>query len=402
MKKGWEKKTLAEVAGLKGRIGWKGLTAKEYVESGPLFLSVHSLNYGDFVDFRDAFHITKERYDESPEIMLKKGDVLICKDGAGIGKLGMVGELPDKTTVNSSLLVIRGGEAIITKYLYFSLLSPFFQKIVQDRLQGATTPHLYQRDIATFPVFLPSMPEQEEIVEVLDKAFAAIDQAKANIEQNIANAKELFQSKLNQIFSQKGEGWVVKKLGEMCVVERGSSPRPIKRFVTEDEDGVNWVKIGDTNEDDKYVRSTRQKITKKGAEKSRFVDIGDFILSNSMSFGRPYIMAIQGYIHDGWFVLRLPEDINSDYFWQLLSSPYLKEQFNNLAAGAIVKNISGDLVKKAMIPIPPLTEQHEIYKETETLREMVDSLVINYQTKLDSLDELKKSILQKAFAGELT
>lgn len=102
---GWEEKRLGDVAGLKGRIGWRGLTAKEYVESGPLFLSVHSLNYGDFVDFRDAFHITNERYEESPEIMLQKGDVLICKDGAGIGKLGMLRELPDKATVNSSLLV---------------------------------------------------------------------------------------------------------------------------------------------------------------------------------------------------------------------------------------------------------------------------------------------------------
>ncbi len=77
-------------------------------------------------------------------------------------------------------------------------------------------------------------------------------------------------------------GWELKKLGEACIVERGSSPRPIKNFITEEEDGVNWIKIGDVNENDKYVWSTKQKITKQGAEKSRFVDVGDFILSNSI------------------------------------------------------------------------------------------------------------------------
>ena len=104
MTTGWQTKRLGELAELRGRIGWRGLTAKEYTKEGPLFLSVHSLNYGDYVDFRDAFHISEDRFIESPEIMLQPDDVLICKDGAGIGKLGIVGELPDRATINSSLL----------------------------------------------------------------------------------------------------------------------------------------------------------------------------------------------------------------------------------------------------------------------------------------------------------
>src|ERR1700730_5156330 len=112
MKKGWERKQLGELAELRGRIGWRGLTAKEYTKNGPLFLSVHSLNYGDEVDFRDAFHISEDRYAESPEIILRKDDVLICKDGAGIGKVGIVGGLPDRATINSSLLLIRSGKEI--------------------------------------------------------------------------------------------------------------------------------------------------------------------------------------------------------------------------------------------------------------------------------------------------
>ena len=107
------------------------------------------------------------------------------------------------------------------------------------------------------------------------------------------------------------KGWEIMKLIDVCLVERGSSPRPIKDFITNNEDGVNWIKIGDTKEVDKYIYTTKQKITKIGAEKSRYVKEGDFILSNSMSFGKPYIMKTNGYIHDGWFVCNHPSNYKS-------------------------------------------------------------------------------------------
>ena len=192
---GWKEIQLGKVAQLSGRIGWKGLTAKEYTKEGPLFLSVHSLNYGDYVDYRDAFHISQERYDESPEIMLRPNDVLICKDGAGIGKLGIVGDdLLGQTTVNSSLLLVRAEESILPKYLYYILSSPYFQNIVKSRLMGATTPHLYQRDITEFPIYLAPAPEQQRIVAILDEAFAGLATATANAEKNLKNACELFDS----------------------------------------------------------------------------------------------------------------------------------------------------------------------------------------------------------------
>jgi type I restriction enzyme S subunit len=126
---GWVKKQLGGIAQLSGRIGWKGLTAKEYTSEGPLFLSVHSLNYGDYVDFSDAYHISQARYDESPEIMLREHDVLICKDGAGIGKVGIIGELPSQTTINSSFLLVRGKKWLVSKYLYYALILCFAKSV---------------------------------------------------------------------------------------------------------------------------------------------------------------------------------------------------------------------------------------------------------------------------------
>jgi type I restriction enzyme, S subunit len=153
-----------------------------------------------YVDFRDAFHISEERYQESPEIILQEHDVLICKDGAGIGKVGIVGKLPDRATINSSLLLIRSGNKILPKFLYHCLSSPYFQEIVSSRLNGATTPHLYQRDITEFPIVLPPADEQRRIVGILDEAFAGIATAKANTEKNLQNARALFEGQVQSIF----------------------------------------------------------------------------------------------------------------------------------------------------------------------------------------------------------
>jgi type I restriction enzyme S subunit len=198
---GWVQKRLGDVAHTNGRIGWKGLTAKEYKTEGPLFLSVHSLNYGDYVDFREAYHISQARYDESPEIMLQEEDILICKDGAGIGKLGIVPKLPSVATINSSLLLIRCKDKVKSKYLYYFLLSPAFQSIVQSRLMGATTPHLYQRDIVTFPIFIPNLKEQDSIVEKLDILSSQTKNLETIYKQKLLNLEELKKSILNKAFS---------------------------------------------------------------------------------------------------------------------------------------------------------------------------------------------------------
>ena len=190
------------------------------------------------------------------------------------------------------------------------------------------------------------------------------------------------------------------KLIDVCLVERGSSPRPIKKYITNDKNGVNWIKIGDTKGIDKYIYSTKQKITEEGAKKSRHVKNGDFILSNSMSFGKPYIMKTDGYIHDGWFVLRLYDFINTEYFFHLLSSPYVNDQFHKLASGSVVKNISGDLVKKVVLPIPPLPEQKRIVKKLDEAFAAIDKAKSNAEKNLKNSKELFENYLQGVFENK--
>jgi len=155
------------------------------------------------------------------------------------------------------------------------------------------------------------------------------------------------------------KGWQTKTLGEICDIERGGSPRPIKSFITKDPDGINWIKIGDATASDKYIYKTAEKIKPEGVRRSRMVYEGDFILSNSMSFGRPYIMRTTGCIHDGWLVLHQPK-IDPDYLYHALSSDLVFNQFDALAAGSTVRNLNIGSVKSVAIPYPPLAEQQRI------------------------------------------
>lgn len=197
------------------------------------------------------------------------------------------------------------------------------------------------------------------------------------------------------------EGWEKMTLGELITIERGSSPRPIKSFLTTDDDGVNWVKIGDTSLESKYVTKTAEKITKEGAKKSKAVFAGDLILSNSMSLGRPYIMAIDGYIHDGWFVLRVPETASTDFLYYLLSSSDIQAQFTNLAVGGVVQNIRSELVKQAKFNLPPLPEQQYLSKTLTALLDEVAQTKQHLEAIPALLKQFRQSVLADAVSGRL-
>ncbi|MEY4354884.1 MAG: hypothetical protein RLZZ609_3125 [Cyanobacteriota bacterium] len=150
-------------------------------------------------------------------------------------------------------------------------------------------------------------------------------------------------------------------LGEIFHIERGGSPRPIQHYLTDEADGVPWIMIGDTRTGGKYIDSTRTRIKKEGIRKSREVFPGELLLSNSMSFGRPYILQTYGCIHDGWLVLRPKrDDIDIDYAYHALGSAQAMAQFQRQAAGATVKNLNKEIVASTQIPLPPLEEQRRI------------------------------------------
>jgi len=165
-------------------------------------------------------------------------------------------------------------------------------------------------------------------------------------------------------------------LGDITKIVRGASPRPIHSYITDDENGVNWVKIGDVLPNSKYITKTNQKITQEGAKHSRFVKIGDFILSNSMSFGRPYIMKINGCVHDGWLSISDFENyIISDYLYYVLTStPIQREMEQRASFGGAVSNLNADIVRDIEIIVPPFEEQRKIIKILDNFEILVNDL----------------------------
>ena len=169
--------------------------------------------------------------------------------------------------------------------------------------------------------------------------------------------------------------WCWARLGSICTVARGGSPRPIKQLLTTAQNGINWIKIGDTDKGGKYITSCQEKIIPEGISRSRFVHAGDFLLTNSMSFGRPYILKIDGCIHDGWLVLSDYQlALDTDFLYYLLSSAYAYYQFCDVVSGAVVKNLNSDKVANALIPIPPMAEQQRIVKMIDQIMPVVDEL----------------------------
>lgn len=195
------------------------------------------------------------------------------------------------------------------------------------------------------------------------------------------------------------KGWEIKQLGEVLTIERGGSPRPIKKYLTESSEGINWIKISDATASNKYIYETKEKITKEGLHKTRMVNDGDFLLSNSMSFGRPYIMKTSGCIHDGWLVLKQDDKkvFETEYLYYLLSSPYLFAQFDSLAAGSTVRNLNIRLVSSVEVPIPPLTEQQRIVSILDQAFAAIDKAKANTEQNLQNAKELFESYLQGVF-----
>ena len=189
--------------------------------------------------------------------------------------------------------------------------------------------------------------------------------------------------------------WNEKSFNDFMKIKRGASPRPIESYITSSTNGVNWIKIGDAPRYGKYITSTAEKITSKGAIHSVSVFPGDFILSNSMSFGRPYILNIEGCIHDGWLRLYdFQSDATDEFLYYLLYSSYVQQQYKSFAAGSGVQNLNKEVVKKVNVVLPSIPEQEEIARTLSNFDTYIDDLA--------KLIEKKKGIRDGALEDLIT
>jgi type I restriction enzyme S subunit len=400
MKLGWQTKKIGDVCHL--MTGGTPSKAKpEYFGGEIRWLVSGDIHQGEIFDCEGR--ITETGMRNSNAKLLPVNSVMIALNGQGKTR-GTVALLRTRATCNQSLVSIYPNEPdkLLPEFLYANLHGRYQEIRQMTGDSGNDRRGLNMGLIESIEIPIAPLPEQQRIVGILDEAFEDIATAKCNAEKNLQNARALFESHLQSVFTQRGPGWVEKRLGDVSSIARGGSPRPIKKFLTTATNGINWIKIGDATTSGKYIYKTEEKIIPEGAKRSRTVHDGDFLLSNSMSFGRPYIMRTSGCIHDGWLVLTdYASRLDQDYLYYLLGSQFVYQQFDRLAAGSTVRNLNIELASRVEIPVPPLNSQKEIAKQFEALSTDIQRLATLYERKLAALEELNKSLLHQAFTGRL-
>jgi len=369
--KGWELKTIGDVC----------ISASSNVSQNKL-----ADDEGDYPIFGASGLIKKVNFYHRDKPYLS-----IVKDGSGVGR---VTKMDAFTSVIGTLQYILPKENIDLDYLNYSLMSVDFKKYVA----GAAIPHIYFKDYKNEPFLWMPLPEQQRIVSILDEAFAAIAKAKANAEQNLKNAKELFESYLQGVF--ENGNWETKKLNEITEVKDGThdSPKYIKKgipFVTQ----KNIKPDGLTFDDTKFITETdHEKFYKRSN-----VTFGDILIS-MIGANRGMAAIVDDkrvFSIKNVGLIKSSENINMNYLLYYLRSSLAIKYVLFMSNGGAQEFVGLTALRSFPIPYPSLKEQQTIVRQLDALRAETQKLEAIYQKKILLLEELKKSILQKAFAGEL-
>ena len=362
---------------------------------GPKFLRITDIQDGD-VDWNSVPWCECDSRSRS-EAQLQPGDIVFARTGATTGKSFLIRDCPADTVFASYLIRVRLGNIADPHFVSHFFQTPNYWAQIAKSTRGVAQPGVNATTLKDLKIPLPPLPEQRKIAEILDKA----DTLRAKRRAALAKLETLAQSLFLDMFgdpARNPKAWQRMELQELFDISRGGSPRPIDDFITEADDGINWILIGDATEGGKYITKTKKRIKPEGASRSRTVKPGDFLLTNLMSFGRPYIVKTSGCIHDGWLVLS-PKmtDIEPDYFYALLGSPAIFAEFQRRAPGATVKNLNIELVRSVAVPVAPANKQKE-FSHAISIIEQAKNLNNKSQLKFENLFS---SLQYSAFHGDL-
>ncbi len=400
MKKGWEKKKLGEVA--KAIYGYTEKAS--YEEIGPKFLRITDIQ-DDGVNWNTVPYC-KISDSELEKYELQTGDIVFARTGATTGKSYLLNNPPRSVFASYLIKVHINDKRLLPEYLYNYFQTQTYWDTINAGVSGSAQGGFNASKLSELDIPFPPPKEQQQIVSILDEAFATIEQATENVQRNLQNAKQLFQSELNSIFTKKGEGWVEKKIEDVTKVVNGFS------FKSTDFSPNNKIKsIKITNVGVKeFVQEEANLLPEKFQE--TFLDY-------SVQEGNIVIALTRTIISSGLKVAVVPENyhgalVNQRVAALISDDKIIKQRFlyNFLCTDGVANyvranvntlmqpNLSINDLKKMPIPCPSLEIQNKIIHQLDTLSDETKKLEEKYQQKLNSLEELKKSILQKAFSGE--
>lgn len=415
--KGWSVLRMKHYFYMKGRIGWQGLKADEFIEDGPYLVTGTDFVNGK-VCWERCYHISEERFNEAPEIHVQQGDLLITKDGT-VGKLALIEEKPEKVSLNSHLLILRPVKGEINNhFVYWALQSVIFKDYVGLASSGSTMASLSQEKIGEFPLILPTLSEQQIIVSYLDHKIGKIDASVSAINSQIDDLKAYRQSiisetvtkGLNPDVKMKDSGvewigeipemWKCTKLGWLYP-NMGSGTTPDTNNLNYySEGGYNWLQTGDLN--DGVITDTSKHITELAVNERgmRIYPSGSVVVAMyGATIGKVGLLSIDTTTNQACCVLPITENIYNRYTFYVMQSS--KMSLISKSVGGGQPNISQTIIKEHKIPVPPLHEQQAIASYLDSKTSKIDSVIKSLEVQLNDLNALKQSIISEAVTGKI-
>jgi type I restriction enzyme S subunit len=403
MSKDWENIVLGNICNfIRGPFGGS-LKKNIFKKSGYAVYEQQHAIYDQFDKIR--YFIDENKFQEMKRFELKPGDLIMSCSGT-MGKIAIIPEKIKVGIINQALLKLTPlSKKINTDFLKLWLQSESFQKKIEELSGGAAIKNVPSVAILKkIQIPLPPLSEQQEIVSILDDAFESIERAKLNSEKNLKNAKELFESYLQNIFEKPKDNWEKKKWGDLCHFVRGPFGGSLKKSIFKEEGYVVYEQKHAIHDHFNQVRYFIDE--DKFNEMIRFeLKPGDIIMSCSGSLGRVAIVPDgikRGIINQALLKLTPKKNISVQFIKHWLRSPKFQKIIFDFSGGAAIPNVpSAKILKEILIPLPSLKEQEKIVNDIELVLFETQKLETVYNRKLNDLEELKKSILQKAFNGEL-
>jgi type I restriction enzyme, S subunit len=397
MKEGFDKIQLKDACAVFADGDW--IERKDQSNEGIRLVQTGNIGFGFFKDKKDKSRfISEETFNRLNCTEIIPGDLLVSRLPDPVGKSCIIPEINSKMITGVDCTIIRPKDYLSSKFLGYYQMSNQYLKDVLSNVSGATRQRISRKKLGLIEIPLPPLTQQKQIVAILDKAFAAIDTAKANAEQNLQNAKELFESYLQNIFENKGDDWEEKKLSEIADVIDSLHRTP--KYSIE---GYPMVRVTDIKPGFLNLSKTKKvdKNTFDDFSKKHTPKIGDIVLSRVGSYGVSAIVNTTEPFCLGQNTVFLIPKINSNYFYHFLNSPYAKKQIDNMVSGSTQPTISLKSIRTIFVPLPNIKTQEILVKKIETISNATSKLEAIYTQKIADLEEMKKSVLQKAFSGQL-
>lgn len=367
-------------------------------------------------DSRDDNHnVTSE--DTSKYRMVRPGDFVVNKMKAWQGSVAVSNY---KGIVSPAYYVFHFyNYHLDKKYFHFLMRSNYkdeFKRLSGGIREGQWDLPAY--DLGNVKIILPPENEQQQIVTFLDKKCREIDGIVAKIQQEMETLKQYKQSVISEAVTKgirpnvpmKDSGvasigiipktWEKYKIKYVTKIIRGGSPRPIEKFMSDSDKGYNWIKIGDTNKNNRYISHVSSKIIPEGLSKTRLVKAGTLLLTNSMSFGEPYILNVEGCIHDGWVAFFDYQNIDKIFLYYCLISSGCRQQFEVISDGGVVQNLNIDKIGNTYLALPNLSEQREIAAYLDQKCAAIDTIISSKEEQLQTLSSYKKSLIYEYVTGK--